>query len=295
MKIAVLLCVGAALAAAALAGGATGPTLLTYSLDYGGRGSTGLGGGICVARVDGSRRLRLTAERDDRAPSWSPAGRYVAFVRQVPGAKPLQVLIADARGRIVGRVRRPAVFNQDPAWSPDGRRIAFVGSWRGAALSHVDRNGGNLRTVFDAYAISSPTWSPDSRQLAFAQAAYLESPSIWIVNADGTGARRLVRDANDPAWSRHGMIAFVHAGDIYVADADGSHRERAVTATPETESAPAWSRDGSMLAFERAGVGIVVHRIRTGAERVAIADPRAREPAWRPPAPLPRARRAPCR
>src|SRR6266496_5359858 len=50
------------------------PTLLTYAVES--------SGSLCLARADGSRRVRLTPGKD-RAPSWSPGGRYVVFSRQV--------------------------------------------------------------------------------------------------------------------------------------------------------------------------------------------------------------------
>ena len=267
--------------------------LLTYAIDLGRAGS---GGGLCIARADGSRRLRLTPLHDDRSPAWSPRGRYVAFTRHTQGPTVLQLFIANARGRIIARLRDDAVFNQDPAWAPNGRSIAFVGSWRGASLALVGPDGRNRRDIHDAYALASPTWAPDSRRLAFAEQRFGEPWTIRIIDVRTGNLHPLAYDSTDPAWSPDGsLIAFVHDGDVLVGDADASHRERALTRTPERESNPAWSPGGRLVAFEREGVGIVVARSDGSGERVAIRDPRAREPAWRPPVPLPSARRAVCR
>ena len=69
------------------------------------------------------------------------------------------------------------------------------------------------------------------------------------MNADGTGRRRLARNAYSPVWSPTGkQIAFgSNAGDpqIHTILADGSARRTLTTAGHE----PAWSSDGRQIAF----------------------------------------------
>lgn len=48
----------------------------------------------------------------------------------------------------------------------------------------------------------------------------------------------------------NGSIAFVRGGDVWAIDSDGGN-ERQLTSTPEPEQAPAWSPDGSTIAFSR--------------------------------------------
>jgi Tol biopolymer transport system component len=287
---------GTSLALAGATNSARTPTaLLTYS--------AGPSGGLCLARPDGSRRVRLLAG-EARAPSWSPDGRFVAFAR---GGK---MVVANARGRIV---RRFGSLAADPAWSPDGSRIAYAG---GAPISRIivaRRDGRTLTSISTGRnAASGPTWSPNSRRLAYADQLEIDRPSqagsnrIFVVNADGSGRRLLVGSAAEPAWSPDGSrIAYIayasplsDAGQVAVIGVDGAGARR-VTSGGAPETGPAWSPNGRMIAFaRRTGSSSVVVAIRpdgTG-ERTLIParSGGASDPAWRRPIALPRARRASC-
>jgi len=79
---------------------------------------------------------------------------------------------------------------------------------------------------------------------------------IYVINADGSGLRRLT-DGMDPAWSPDGKkVAFARWRDprgIYVIDEDGSN-ETLLFGWSQAK-APAWSPDGSHIVFTRHQAG----------------------------------------
>jgi Tol biopolymer transport system component len=140
---------------------------------------------------------------------------------------------------------------------------------------------------------TDPAWSPDGTKIAFASGRE-GSFDIYVVNADGTGTRRLTTSsANEqsPTWSADGLrIAFSRSSDgghVWVMNADGTD-ERRLTDELAAEGEPAWSPDGRWIAYVRREPGTDVREIAVarpdGAERrnVTSLGSRSYGPSWAP-------------
>jgi hypothetical protein len=93
----------------------------------------------------------------------------------------------------------------------------------------------------------------------------------------------LVPGGTDPAWTPDGRrLAYVApgaagSGDLFVVDADGSHKGR-ITDTIDDEQSPDWSPDGMRLVVERDGNVVVVRADGQGSRRLAAGL----SPVWSP-------------
>lgn len=273
---------------------------------------------IVPARGGRSRRL-AEGEGRQRAPSWSPDGRSIAYVWET--AEWSAVAMADlsdgATPAWPRRVSGQADFVQDAAWSPDSRFLAWHEwdvpnmPWDGSRIVVADRSTGERRVVAggDEVATAQPRFSPDGRYLAFLcdRGGWL---NLWIANADGSGARPLVEEAFEhggPAWSPGARThVWSPTGDqiAYLRNDDGNWQIRIVdVATGAThaidESAGlraglAWSAQNALLFLHSAATSPPTIRalslpsgetrtlVQAGAAGLVLENPATPEPVrWR--------------
>jgi len=107
----------------------------------------------------------------------------------------------------------------------------------------MDADGSDRRQL-PAEDAAQPAWSPDGSKIAFVDS---QSGSLYVINADGTGLRRVVDLAGlmggrgnltmSPSWSPDGTsLAFASGSTatsthIYLVNADGSGLEQLTEAS----------------------------------------------------------------
>lgn len=205
---------------------------IIYNSDY--------GAGIWRMNPDGSNKIQLSVH--GWFAEYSPDNSKIAFsdfynngiwIMDADGANPVQLTSS----------------GEAPSWSPDGGQITyFKGDTAGAdrRIWVMNADGTNARKLSDNPG-SFPKWSPGGDRIAY----HGESNNgIWVIDPDGSNEMQLFSNGGYPAWSPKGdKIAYVSLIDwnIWTMNSDGSGQTRL---TNHKGMNPAWSRDGTQIAYE---------------------------------------------
>jgi TolB protein len=200
-------------------------------------------------------------------------------------------------------------FSQ-PSWAPDGSGLAYV--YRGTNFADIfvtDDQGQSQTRLTNSQSTDllnndwnfRPTWSPDGKLIAYVSDKSSTFPVLWLMNAvDGSGRHvlstpGLQEEAVDAiAWSPDGaqlaITLFNEPGPTQIAllpiGGTGRLPGRILTDVPGGALDPAWSPDGSWLAFAgHDGYAVETYAVRpdgTSVTKLTSDGLLARSPVWSP-------------
>jgi len=228
------------------------------------------GSDIWMVSWDGAQTLQLThTEKEaESSPRWSPDGRYLSFrVSRGDDDAKSQVWLLDRRGGEARQLTELPGGVEAYEWSPDSKRLALI-----AADPDPEEQEKKQAKQDDAPETAKPIVI-DRYQFKQDRVGYLRHlrSHLYLFDVEKREAELLTPgdfDESQPSWAPDGReIAFVSKrgedpdrhdnSDIYLIEAKPGAEARQLTqydgADGSFGSAPAWSPDGTWIAYLRGG------------------------------------------
>lgn len=159
---------------------------------------------LAVSNADGSELHDLTTGRPPAVnPDWSSDGRRIAFTTlDSAGHGQIAVINADGSGyRLLTNFDPAEGLPQWANWAPDGKHLVIQSGHYNptkieestAQLWIIDLATGAATKLAPHASVSldeTPAWFPDGKRIAL-QSNRTGVMQVWVMNADGTGARQV--------------------------------------------------------------------------------------------------------
>jgi TolB protein len=217
--------------------------------------------GLFKVPAEGGTPIRFTSYIGEH-PKWSPDGQYIVFDAEFGASVKL---VSAHGGRPIRIVPEsiPVERGGNPVWSPDGSRIAFKA---GSVVWVLEIETGALTKAFEAEGkrpIPSG-WSRDGTSiLLWLLEPQVQETTVWRVVPGGQAVELFPRVEGKryryPEESPDGsLVAFALCErrncDLWVGPSAGGKAVQ-LTMHPSYDDTPAWSPDGTKIAFTSARSG----------------------------------------
>lgn len=164
------------------------------------------------------RNLTRTPGVEERDPSWSPDGKWIAYFSDESGEYALH--LKDQSG--LGEVKKinlgtPPSFFYSPLWSPDSKKIAFTD--KRLNLWYVDlEKGVPVKVTAERYEdptnSMNPAWAPDSKWLTYTKYLTNHLRAVHVYSLDSGKESQITdgtADARFPVFDANGKTLYFTA------------------------------------------------------------------------------------
>jgi tricorn protease len=128
-----------------------------------------------------TKNITRTPGAHDRSASWSPDGKYIAWLSDISGETELYVQPTEG-GEIAALTKNNDTYIRSFEWSPDGKYIVYGDRKNRLTLLNVESKQKSVILQDTISEIRSYRFSPDSKWLTYARPAGNEFSIVYVYN-----------------------------------------------------------------------------------------------------------------
>lgn len=149
------------------------------------------------------RNLTRTPGIRERAPAWSPDGKWISYFSDKTGEYELYIKQSDGKGETKQLTSNSKIYYDIPIWSPDSKKILF--SDAGVNMYYIDIETKKVTKFehgqYEGFSnFISGVWSPDSKWIAYSKTSPNGMDSIYLYSLEANKIYKITGDmTNDTA------------------------------------------------------------------------------------------------
>ena len=163
------------------------------------------------------RNLTHSPGVHERNSTWSPNGKWIAYISDASGEDEIWVVSQDGSGPARQVTKNAETYKYHLEWSPDSRRVLW-GDKR-LRLRFANIRSGKITEVdtSEKWEFRDYAWSPDSRWIVYTKAEVGAMNKVWLYSLRDKRSHELTDgwyDSSGPVFSSDGRFVF------FVSDRD---------------------------------------------------------------------------
>jgi len=163
------------------------------------------------AKSGPTRNLTQTPGVHERDSTWSPDGRWIAYVSDATGEDEIWMAPQGGRGAATQITKGGSNYKYRPVWSPDSKKLLW--SDRNQRLHVVDIETKVATPIAEstAFEITDYAWSPDSRWVTYAKPEDQGPQRIYLYSLESqqtVAATDAWYNSTEPVFSADGKLVF---------------------------------------------------------------------------------------
>jgi tricorn protease len=164
------------------------------------------------------RNLTNSTGVHERDATWSPDGKWIAYVSDESGETEIWVRPQDGKGAPVQLTTKADTYYYRPVWSPDSKKLMWSDRLQRLRFVDVDTKAVTEVDHDKLFEIREYTWSPDSKWISYSRPEEDSLPKIWLYSVDSKKRIEVTDgwyDSESPAFSDDGKyLLFTSSRDF---------------------------------------------------------------------------------
>lgn len=160
-----------------------------------------------------TRNLSHTPKAREIDASWSPDGRYIAYMSDATGEYEIYLKDRSDNNKVKQLTNNGTIWRFTPVWSADNKKLLFAD--KNHTLWVLDVQSGKQSKIdvarFDENGLTSYVWSPNSEDIIYVKNNENRYSSLWHYNLKTKAVRRLTDEMTseaNPAFSPDGHYLY---------------------------------------------------------------------------------------